>query len=297
MKKYIVIGIILILVVVIAYRAYQSYITKEELKNLPVAEKIIPVKIIQVQTKEITDKIKASGNLQAVSEVTIYSKVAGKIQKNLVELSSYVKTGDVVTTIDRDEVGYEYKTYEVKSNAKGVVSKIMQNPGAAINSNTPLMSLVDIDEVKAVAAVDELKIRFVKPGEEASVTLQAYPNEVFRARVTNISPVCNQANRTIDVEVLIKNPNHKLKPGMYSNVEFKEGTRKAQVIPISAVVEKLGKKYVYTELNGVAKSISITVGAVLGDETEITSGLSGTENIIIVGADKLSDNDKIKIIN
>jgi multidrug efflux pump subunit AcrA (membrane-fusion protein) len=297
MKKYIIIAIILVLTVIIAYRAYQSYQAKQELQNKPVPEKIMPVKIMQIQTREIIDQIIASGSLQAASEITIYSKVAGKVQKNLVELSSYVKSGDVVTIIDRDEVGYEYKAYEVKSNAKGVVSKILQNPGAAITSSTPLMSLVDIDEVKAVAAVDELKIRFIKPGDPAIVTLQAYPHEFFKARVTNISPVCNQAVRTIDVEVLIKNQNHKLKPGMYSNIEFKEGVRRAIVIPISSVVEKLGKKYVYTELNGLAKSILVTTGAIMGDETEIISGLNGKEKIIIVGADKLSDDDKIKIIN
>lgn len=297
MKKYIITAIILILIIIIAYRAYQSYKTKQEIQNKPVSEKIIPVKLVPCQIKEITAKITASGNLQAESEITIYSKVAGKIQKNLVKLNSRVKTGDVVTIVDRDEVGYEYKEYEVKSNAKGVVSKLHQNSGAAVTPSTPIMSLVDIDNIKAVAAVDELKIRFVKIGDAANVTLQAYPNEVFKARVSNISPVCNQVNRTIEVEVLMKNPNHKLKPGMYASVEFREGVKKAIVVPISAIVEKYGKKYVFTDEGGFAKSILITTGSVNGDEIEILSGLKGTEKVISVGADKLNDNDKVTITN
>ena len=296
MKKVIIIGLLSLILIIIIYRAYQNYKIKQEVMNQPVPEKIIPVKTAIPVKIDVVSKIIASGNLYAESEVTIYSKVSGKIQKNLVQMNSKVKNGDILSIVDRDEIGYEYKPYEVKSNINGVVSKVLQNPGAIITPNTPLMNIVEIDKIKAIAAVDKLKIRFIKIGQEAIVTLQAYPDESFKAKVSNISPICNPQNRTIDVEVLIRNENYKLKPGMYANIEFKEGYKKSLFVPISAVIEKLDKKYVFINSNGKAKSLQVNTGSIMGDKIEILEGLTGDEEVIIVGADKVNDNDKINII-
>lgn len=296
MKKTIIIGILSLILVVIIYRAYQNYKIKQEVMNQPIPEKIIPVKIATPEKRDIVSKIIATGNLYAESEVTIYSKVPGKIQKNLVQMNSRVKNGDILSIIDRDEIGYEYNPYEIKSNINGVVSKVLQNPGAIITPNTPLMNIVEIDKIKAIAAVDELKIRFIKIGQEVIVNLQAFPDEKFKAKVSNISPICNPQNRTIDVEVLIKNENYKLKPGMFASIEFQEGYKKSLFVPISAVIEKLDKKYVFINSNGKAKSLPVNTGSIIGDEIEILDGLTGNEEVIIVGADKVNDNDKINII-
>ncbi len=296
MRKYIISAFILILVAVISYRVYQSYKTKKEASEKPVSEKILPVKTESPKKKMITELIKASGTIQAESEVMIYPKVSGKIIKNFVAISSKIKPGDLICSIDRDEPGYDYNSYELKSNIKGVVSKLHQNTGAAVNSNTPIITLVDVDNVKAIAAVDELKIRFIRRGQSASVSLQAYPGELFSGKVTNISPICNSVNRTIDVEVLINNPGHKVKPGMYATVEFTEGTRNTTVIPVSALIDRLGKKFVFIESGGSAKAIPVTTGSAFGDEIEIVSGLNGNENIITSGAEKINDNEKIKIV-
>jgi len=174
---------------------------------------------------EITDKIKASGNLQADSEITLYSKVSGKVSKSLVKMGTVVQPGQVVAIVIRDEVGYEFNPYELKSDVKGIVARLLQNPGAAVNPNVPLMTIVDVDLVKAVAAVDERKIRHIQIGQPAQVRLEAYPGEAFQARVTNISPLCNPVSRTVDIEVSIPNAQHRLKPGMYAEVELTESKR------------------------------------------------------------------------
>jgi multidrug efflux pump subunit AcrA (membrane-fusion protein) len=296
MKKIIIIFIIVIVIIFIAYRAYDSYKAKKEAMNQPVPEKIIPVKTTLPIHSKITEKIKASGNIQSESEITLYSKVNGKIAKNLVKLGSYVKPGDVLTIINRDEIGYEFNPYEVKSDVKGVVSKVLQNPGAAVNSNIPLINLVDIDIVKAVAAVDEMKIRFVKIGQSALVRVQAYPGETFKAKVTNISPVCNQSNRTIDIEVSINNNNHRLKPGMYAEVELIESIRTSLILPISSIVDRAGQKYVFSIDNGFANQIPVVVGSVLGDSAEVISGIKLNDTIISTGADKLNNKDKVTVI-
>jgi len=294
--RILIVLLLIVLAVFIGIRVNQNIQAKKKAMSQPAEEKIVPVETTRPARQEITETVHASANVQADSEVTIYSKVNGKIAQNLVKMGSSVQPGQVVAVVNRDEVGYEFKPFEVKSDAKGVVSKLLQNPGAAVNPNVPLMTLVDIDTVKAIAAVDEKKIRFIKMDQPARVTLEAYPGEVFSARVTNISPVANAVNRTIDVELSIPNASHRLKPGMYAEVEWIESRRSSLVVPLTSVVERAGQKYVFLAASGLARLNAVTLGAVVGDSVEILSGLKGDENIVTTGAGQLNDKDKIKTI-
>jgi len=288
--------ILIALAVFVGIRANQNIQAKKKAMAQPAPELIVPVETVLPQKQVLAEKVHASGSIQAESEVAIYSKVNGKIAQNLVRMGSPVQPGQVVAVVSRDEVGYDYKPYEVKSDAKGVVSRLLLNPGASVNPSVPLMNLVDIDTVKAVAAVDEKKIRFIEMGDSARVTLEAYPGEMFGARVTNISPVANSVNRTIDVELSLANPGHRIKPGMYAEVEWIESQRSALVVPITAVVERSGQKCVFLATDGLARLNPVTVGAVVGDVIEILSGLKGEEKIITTGAGQLNDKDKIKVV-
>jgi multidrug efflux pump subunit AcrA (membrane-fusion protein) len=295
-KKIIVILLTLAVAGFIGYRASVNYKAKKAAENKPVPEKIVPVRTASAQTKAFVDTVKASGNVQADSEVTLYSKVPGKIVQNNVRMGTVVTPGMTVAVVNRDEVGYQFNAFEVKSDVKGVVARVLQNPGALVNPNTPLMTLVDIDVVKAVAAVDELKIRFIRMGQPVKVRLQAYPGEVFNARVTNMSPVSSPVNRTVDVEVSIPNAGHRVKPGMYAEASFEQGQHNGLVLPIVSVVDRGGRKYVFAVAGGKAVMKEVTTGAVAGDMIEITSGIDGTETFVSTGADKLEANDKITVI-
>ena len=294
--KAILILVLVALAAFVGYRANQNIQAKKKAASQPAPETVVAVEAVRPSTLDISEKIHAVGSIQSDAEVSIFSKVSGKIANNLVKMGSVVQPGQVVAVVNRDEVGYDYKPYEVKSDAKGVVARIILNPGASVNPSSPIMNLIDIDQVKVVVAVDEKKIRFISMGQGARVTLEAYPGEVFNARVTNISPIANPVNRTIDVELGIPNPDHRIKPGMYVEVEWILRTRAAMVVPLGAVVDRGGRKYAFLADSGLAKMTEVTVGAVVGDVLEILSGLNNDDLIVTTGAGQLNDKDKIKVI-
>lgn len=294
--RILVVLILIALVAWVGYRANQNIQAKKREAAKPATVTIVPVETVAPAHQDIEDKIHSSGNLQADAEVSIFSKVPGKIANNLVKMGSVVSPGQVVSVVNRDEVGYDYKPYEVKSDAKGVVARILLNPGASVNPNSPILNLVDLDTVKVVAAVDEKKIRFIGLGKPATITLEAFPGEIFSARVTNISPIADPVARTIDVELSISNASHRLKPGMYAEVEWVESRRTSLVIPLVSVVDRGGQKGVFTAGDGRARLVPITVGAVVGDVIEVLSGLKGDERVVTTGAGQLNDQDKITIV-
>lgn len=294
-SRLVIVLVLIALAVWIGLRTKQNLDAKKAAANAPPPEKIVPVETAVPTRMEIVERFRASANIVPDSEVTLYSKVPGKIAQNMVKVSSDVQPGQVVAVVNRDEVGYEFKPFEVKSDTKGVVSRLMVNPGAMVGPAVPILTLVDIDTVKAMAAVDEKKIRFIRLGQSATVTLEAYPGERFAAQVTNISPVANPVGRTIEVELAIPNPGHRIKPGMYAEAEWVESRRSALVVPLTAVVDRAGAKSVFRAEGAVAKQISVTTGAVVGDFVEILSGLGGTEMIVTTGAADLLDQGRIRI--
>jgi multidrug efflux pump subunit AcrA (membrane-fusion protein) len=296
MKRVVVLVILVLLVGLVSFRACVNYNAKKKAMNQRPPEKVVPVRTVQPQLQELTEKIRASGSIQAQTEVMIYPKVSGKIARNMVQMGNPIKKGAIVSIINRDEVGYQYKPYEVASDAKGVVARVLLNPGASVNPATPIFAIVDVDMVKAVVAVDELKIRFVHIGTAVRLVLQAYPDEAFSAKVTAISPICNPLTRAIDVEVSIPNPGYRIKPGMYTEVEIKQSSRRSLVLPVASVVDRGGQKYVFTISSGKAKIVPVQTGMVIVDTIEIVSGLQGNETIIAAGAERLEDGDRVNVV-
>ncbi|MCX6560348.1 MAG: efflux RND transporter periplasmic adaptor subunit [Candidatus Aminicenantes bacterium] len=294
--RILIVVFLIALVGLIGWRANKAVQAKKLEASKPAPVVVVPVETAQPTRQAIEEIVHSSGSLQSEAEVSIFSKVGGKIANNLVRMGSTVAPGQVVSIVNRDEVGYDYKPYEVRSDAKGVVSRILLNPGAAVNPSSPILNLVDVDTVKVVAAVDEKKIRFIAVGQLAAVKLEAYPGEAFGARVSVISPVANPASRTIDVELIIANPSHRLKPGMYAEVEWVQSRRNALVVPLTSVVDRGGRKFVFLAGEGQAAMIPIEIGAVVGDKVEVLSGLTGEERIITTGAGQLNDKDKIKVV-
>lgn len=295
MKKFIAAFIVVLLIGVVSYRACVNIRAKKEALSRKVPEKIVPVRVMQPRLRDIFEKIRASGSIQAQTEVLLVPKVSGKIIRNLVQMGSPVRNGNIVSIINRDEVGYEFKPYEVRSDGKGVVSRILLNPGASVNSATPIMAIVDIDNVKAVMAVDELKIRFVRIGLAVQLKMAAYPDDVFTAKVTAISPIANPQTRAIDIEITVPNPGYRLKPGMYAEIEMVQNRRSGLMLPIAAVVDRGGQKFVFSVAADRARMEPVVTGAINGDQIEIVSGLLGSETIVSSGADRLENGDRLNV--
>jgi len=288
---WIVFGIALI--TFIAFKAINTLKNKEEARTLVTGGAAIAVELGNPTISAITDRITHTGTIAAQSEVTLYSKVPGKLIQNLVRMSDVVSPGQVVALIDRDEVGFEFSRFEVKSSAAGSIARVLLNPGAVVNTNSPLFSVVDVDTVKAVVAVPEDRIRLVTIGHPATVTTQAYPDQLFAGRVANISPVANPVSRTVDVEVRVFNPRRLLKPGMFAQAELVLSRRPALLVPLSAVTEREGKRTVFVTVDSTVSARSITTGSLVADSIEITSGLVPSDRIVVSGTQRLNDGDRI----
>ncbi|MBT9147402.1 MAG: Macrolide export protein MacA [Syntrophomonadaceae bacterium] len=292
-KKGIIAGItILAIVLVIVGRAM---LPGEEVEVVFVAERVT-VKVVDVVRGNIRETISLVGDVEAQNRFEVYPRVSGKIiQKNVV-VGNRVKKGETIALIDRDEPGFKFELSPVNSFLSGIVGRIHVDLGDMVTPHTPVASIVDMDRVKIKVGVAERDIPRIKKGQEARVEVVAYPQEVFMGRVDKISPVIDIFSRRAPVEVIIDNPEHKLKPGMFARVELITNERRnVLIVPRDAVLVRDGREIVYVIENSVAKIKEVETGIVTEDRIELISGVESQNKVIIGGHFGLRDGARVRV--
>jgi HlyD family secretion protein len=147
---------------------------------------------------------------------------------------------------------------------KGVEQgQIIASASANVSGGTTLVKMADLATVQARALVDEVDIGRIKPGQETTVEVEAYPGRTFRGSVTKIEPqaVVEQNVTMFPVLINLPNPERLLKPGMNAEVSIRVADRAGVVaVPNAAVVTMRDAP---------------SAGAVLGlDEGEVRAGLA-----------------------
>lgn len=162
-----------------------------------------------------------------------------------------------------------------------------------------ILSLVQIDKLKAVVALAENYYPSIRPGMETTITTDVYPGKTFTGRITLVHPTINSVSRTFEAEITIDNQSGLLRPGMFSRVTLSPGEAEALMLPALAVLKMQGsnERYLFVEKNGVAKRISVTMGQRYNDNVEVLSDdLKQGDNVIISGQARLLDGMKIQVI-
>lgn len=170
--------------------------------------------------------------------------------------------------------------------------------------NTPagkaaVLSLVQIDRLKAMVSVSEGYYPNLKKGMDTDIRIDVYPNQPFKGRVDRIHPVINPANRTFNVEVMIDNRNDLLRPGMFARISFNMDEEEAILLPSMAVLKLQGSndRYLFVDDNGTARRITVTIGKRYNDQIEVFSDdLNPGDRVIVTGQSRLLDGMQIEVV-
>jgi len=182
---------------------------------------------------------------------------------------------------DMETSGKPSREITVYAPASGYVVDRKAFPNQYVTPETDIYQLVDLSSVWAEAEVYESDAPSLSLGQDAALTTQALPNTVLRGRITFISPTVKPDTRTLTVRVEFPNPDLKLKPGMWVNVELRRGLGRQLTVPVDAVLDSGTHQRVFVALGkGVFEPRTVTVGARSGDYAVIRSGLRAGEEVV-----------------
>jgi membrane fusion protein, multidrug efflux system len=255
----------------------------------------IPVRVMKIKLQDIKEILAYTGDVKAHDEAVVYPKVNGKIIEKLKEDGSRVNKGEVIAYIDRDEVGFEFNKAPVESPLTGIIGRVYVDRGTNVSPQTPVALVVDMDKVKIGLDIPGKYLPRIAMGQQAEVSVDAYPDKVFEGKVSKISPIVDLDTRTAPIEIMVDNPDYYLRPGMYARAGLVLDNRKSvPVVLKEAVSGKAPENYVFVVNGNTANKKNIELGIRQGAYFEVTSGLEQGDLVVMMGQQRLRDKAKVK---
>src|SRR5437660_8682581 len=124
----------------------------------------------------------------------------------------------------------------LRSPFRGVVQEVPARQGVNVKVGDHLIDIADLSVVWVWAEFYESELSMLQTGQSVTVTTSSYPNDHFQGQVAVINPFLEQTKRTAKVRIDIPNPDFKLQPGMYANVELGMDMGEGLTVPASAVM-------------------------------------------------------------
>lgn len=186
----------------------------------------------------------------------------------------------------------------LRSPINGVVTARNYDKGDMYSMTQPIFVVEQIQPVKMLVNVSESLFTQVHEGMEFDITVDAYPNEVFKGKVNLLYPTVNAATHTFPVEVICENKDERLRPGMFARVTANFGTNHHIVVPDNAVVKQQGsgEHFVYVlQSDNTVKYTLVQLGKRMGNRYEIVSGLNEGDRIVTEGQVRLKDGVSVTV--
>jgi len=169
-----------------------------------------------------------------------------------------------------------------------VILDVGASPGEysnALAAPAPLCTIADISTVWAVGDIYEKDLVAAKTGQEAQVTLDAYPGQTWVGRVSDVSDAVDAVTRALQVRVVLANPKGELKPSLFGTIRLLRSSSPGILLPSDAVIREGNDAYVFVGIgNNRYQRRNVTLGRSIDGSLEIVSGLNPGDTVVSEGA-------------
>lgn len=197
----------------------------------------------------------------------------------------------------------------LKAPFSGRVGIVTINPGQYVNPGDKLLTLQTIDPIYVDFTLPQSSAGIIQAGQTIELQTDAFKDLVFLGKITAVSPKVELNTRNIQIEAQISNPEKKLLPGMFANVNINLGDRvELLTLPQTAVTYNpygstvfIAKKTDRLDKKGIpvmeAQQVFVTPGLTRGDQIAIVKGLEPGMTVITSGQLKLKNGTPLIINN
>lgn len=171
-----------------------------------------------------------------------------------------------------------------------VVGERLVDAGDTVAANTPLLSVLATDALKAVIQVPQAVFGSLEIGQGAAIHAPALAGRSVDAEVVRIAPRFDPASRQARVELRVPNADGALAPGMYVQVALRARSVEASaIVPVRALVERGGQRGVFTVDGERARFVPVEVLLEAGGEAALVPEGPAPRSVVVLGQDQLRD--------
>lgn len=274
---------------------------KNKKKNEEPAKAVFAVTTTTATKGELKDYLEFGGDVTAKTNVDILPDIAGKIAEIRVKAGDSVQRNQVIALVDPSRPGMNYELGPVKSPISGTITAVNVVPGSMVSQQLAVARVSKIESLEILMSVPERFVSKIRGDQNAYLRFDAYPGDVFPARIAEISPVLDQTTRTMSVKLALTRPDPRIKAGMFARVKLITDTKAGIVkIPETAVVSRFGEQFVFVVQKGEQTTVRkqpVTPGIRVDDKIEIREGLMPNDEVVVRGQTLLEDGSTVNVVS
>ncbi|MGD9896897.1 MAG: efflux RND transporter periplasmic adaptor subunit [Candidatus Methylacidiphilaceae bacterium] len=180
-------------------------------------------------------------------------------------------------------------TFDLLSPISGHVHEKNVVEGMRFSAGQTLFRLVNLSRVWVLAQFSEDQAAFISEGQACEVTLPALPGERLRSRIDFVQPHFSETVRRLQARIILPNPGHKLRPGMYADVTAHLDYGAELAVRSDAVIPTGRRFVVFVDHGGGhLEPRFVRLGEKLDDYYQVLAGLEEGERVV-TGANFLID--------
>ena len=260
---------------------------------------VTAVSTVKAEALILKDFVLTNGEVETQVSVDVFPSIGGKVVQMKVSLGSSVNKGDVIAYIDPSEAGSYYVNSPVTAPISGSILTSTVKVGQKVNASSVIAKIGDISNLQVTAKVPERYVAYLKEGQKAQITFQAYGDQVFDASVYRISPVVDPATRTKEIILHFDKDYPQINAGMFAKVKlFTVDYSGYPAIPQDALTENSDEYFLFV----VKEDSTVTKRKVLRGQNvdgyvQILEGLTAGEVVVTEGMLTLYEGAKVRDIS
>ena len=254
-------------------------LTKEQLENVEIKTEV-------AATGDLDVTLKAAGRVSPNMNKTakVASTLDGRITKLNADINDPVKAGEVLALVQTPElVG---KALEIKAPIDGIITERNQGVGELVEKTGAIYVISDPTDLWVLAEIKERDLAAVKVGQDASFTVLAYPENIFKGKVVRLGNKVEDQSRTVEARIEVNNADGRLKPGMFADVEIVTTvTKDVLVISDKALQSVEDGQIVFVALGeGKFEKRVVKLGMEQHGRVQVLEGVKAGEKVVTDGS-------------
>ena len=184
----------------------------------------------------------------------------------------------------------------IRAPFSGVVAERLVSIGDYVTRGARVATVVRVDPMRVELTVPEQAVSLIKVGQPVKISVDAYPGESFAATIRFVSPSVKADQRALTAEAVAPNHDGRLKPGLFATASIQQPvSAPALLVPATAVETVSGTGRVYVVKGSKVEERIVTVGESVGQQVEITSGLTKGEVVAAAPKGHLADAVEVRV--
>ena len=194
------------------------------------------------------------------------------------------------------QTGTVQEQLHIHSPAPGIITKIGAREGQYVTPQTELYTIADLTTVWVLVDIFENELPWVRPGDQARVSIAGAPGRVFEGRLTYIYPYAESRTRTVKARLEFDNPDFLLKPEMFADVTIAASPEADVVaVPSEAVIRSGIRELVFVVREpGRFEPREVQPGVSSGGWTQILDGLAAGEEVVVSAQFLIDSESKLR---